>query len=140
MKYLALFLCLLSLSAKAADWVTVGSDRDGDLAYEQSRIEILDPSYYNTKNKIMRVPILINYNQPQNYFSKSRPYMSTVYIQLFDCKTGYTRVERLVVSSQKYDLGDKILDVNYSEKDDPWNKIDGPLTVKAFTKLRYLCN
>jgi len=139
MKYLALFICLISLSAKAADWVNVGSDRLGDLAYDQSRIEILDPWYYNTTNKVIRVPILNNYNQPQNYYTKSRPYMSTVDIQLFDCKTGYTRTARVVVSSQKWDSGDKIGDSYFSEEEAPWIKA-GPLNGKVFTKLRYLCN
>lgn len=138
-KYIFVFSFVFSMNTYAADWISVGVDRVGDVAYEQSRIVILDPSYYETLNKVIRVPILYNYNQPQNYYFKTHAYMSTVNITLFDCRTGFARAERMVISSQKYDSGDKLADYEYSEKDEPWGK-PGPLTGKVFSRIKYLCN
>ncbi len=127
-----------SINASAADWVKIGSNRDGDVYYDKTRIDILGPTWTGNGRTYLRVPVLINYYKPSNYYTKTSTYNSAVEITLFDCSSPYYRVSRLVLSSEQYDHGDAIADWELSEKDTPWDK-PGPLSKKTFMAINYLC-
>jgi hypothetical protein len=101
----------------------------------------LGPAWTGNGRTYLRIPVLINYYKPNNSLTKNKTYNSEVRIELYDCNSKYSRSERIVLSSEKFDFGVKVADFDFlNEKESPWGRRGPIIGDKVFSETSHLCN
>jgi len=142
-KYILILILILISDFANAEWIKVGTNTSYlgvgvDFYYDNSRIEILKPSVTKNGKTYLRVATLDNYHKPTNYYQLNRMVNSVVEFRLYDCTSTRTRIDNIVLSSGKYDGGDKLADWEVDESRSPWD-YPGSLQRNLFLDLKYLC-